>query len=90
MKKEKVKNLKSDVKLDLLFNSNQTNLSDVLDLINDYEESQIEIVKLKNEVHALNERLENYIPRRRVRRVFKQLKKILEQDGVTDDLDTEE
>lgn len=42
--------------------------------------------RLKNENHNLKEQIENYIPRRRVRRVFKQLKKILEQDGITDDL----
>lgn len=35
---------------------------------------------LKKENHDLKEQLESYIPRRRVRRVFKQLKKILEQD----------
>lgn len=36
--------------------------------------------ELEKENHDLKEKLENYIPRRRVRRVFKQLKKILEQD----------
>lgn len=35
---------------------------------------------LKRENHDLKEQLASYIPRRRVRRVFKQLKKILEQD----------
>ena len=39
-----------------------------------------ELQKLKNENNALKEQLKNYIPRRRVRRVYKQLKKILEQD----------
>lgn len=36
--------------------------------------------KLKSEVNDLKEQLQNYIPRRRVRRVYKQLRKILEQD----------
>lgn len=36
--------------------------------------------ELKKENHDLKEKLQNYIPRRRVRRVYKQLKKILEID----------
>ena len=36
--------------------------------------------KLKSEVNDLKEQLRSYIPRRRVRRVYKQLRKILEQD----------
>lgn len=36
--------------------------------------------ELKNEIHILNERLENYIPRRRVRRAYKVLRNILEAD----------
>lgn len=36
--------------------------------------------KLKSEVNNLKEQLQSYIPRRRVRRVYKQLRKILEQD----------
>ena len=36
--------------------------------------------KLKSEVNDLKEQLQSYIPRRRVRRVHKQLRKILEQD----------
>lgn len=39
-----------------------------------------ELQELKNENAVLKEQLENYIPRRRVRRVYKQLRKILEQD----------
>lgn len=39
-----------------------------------------EIKKLKEENKILKEQLNNFIPRRRIRRVFKQLKKILEQD----------
>lgn len=39
-----------------------------------------ELEKLRNENHNLKEQLENYIPRRRVRRVYKQLQKILEFD----------
>lgn len=39
-----------------------------------------EIKKLRSENHDLKEQLENYIPRRRVRRVYKQLKTILETD----------
>lgn len=39
-----------------------------------------ELKKLRAENHDLKEQIQNYIPRRRVRRVFKQLKKILEQD----------
>ena len=33
--------------------------------------------ELEKENHDLKEKLENYIPRRRVRRVFKQLNKML-------------
>ena len=36
--------------------------------------------KLKSEDNDLKEQLQSYIPRRRVRRVYKQLRKILEQD----------
>ena len=36
--------------------------------------------KLKSEVNDLKEQLQSYIPRSRVRRVYKQLRKILEQD----------
>lgn len=36
--------------------------------------------KLKSEINDLKEQLQSYIPRRRVRRVYKQLRKILEQD----------
>lgn len=39
-----------------------------------------ELEKLKKENHDLKEKLESYIPRRRVRRVYKQLKTILEAD----------
>ena len=39
-----------------------------------------ELRKLKAENVELKEQLENYIPRRRVRRVYKQLKTILEAD----------
>lgn len=41
---------------------------------------------LKQENHNLKEQLENFIPRRRVRRVYKMLGKILKQDGIVDDL----
>ena len=39
-----------------------------------------ELQKIKNENIALKEQLENYIPRRRVRRVYKMLGNILEAD----------
>lgn len=39
-----------------------------------------ELQKIKNENTELKEKLQNYIPRRRVRRVYKQLKAILEED----------
>lgn len=48
-----------------------------------------EINKLKCENHDMKEQLQFFIPRRRVRRVYKQLGKILKQDGITDDLDEE-
>lgn len=38
------------------------------------------IKELERENHDMKEKLESYIPRRRVRRVFKQLKTILEAD----------
>ena len=46
--------------------------------------------ELRTENHNLKEKLESFIPRRRVRRIFKQVKKILEQDGITDDLDLDD
>lgn len=46
-----------------------------------------ELGRLKNENDSLKEQLENFIPRRRVRRIFKMTKKILEQDGITGDLE---
>lgn len=39
-----------------------------------------ELKKLRVENNDLKQRVQSYIPRRRVRRVYKQLKKILEQD----------
>ena len=39
-----------------------------------------ELQKIKNENIALKEQLENYIPRRRIRRVYKMLGNILEAD----------
>lgn len=44
--------------------------------INDEEE----LKQLRAENHDLKEKLKTYIPRRRVRRIFKSLKHILEQD----------
>lgn len=49
------------------------------------ENKEKEIRDLKNEIHDLKEQLKTSIPRRRVRRVFRQLKKILEQDIISDD-----
>ncbi len=44
------------------------------------------IQELNNEINALKEQLKSYIPRRRVRRVYKQLKHILEQDIVGENI----
>ena len=44
------------------------------------DELKKEIIQLKSENHDLKEQLQNYIPRRRVRRVYKSLKTILESD----------
>lgn len=38
-----------------------------------------EVQELKNKIAAQEEQLQNYIPRRRVRRVYKMLGKILEE-----------
>ena len=46
--------------------------------------------ELRQENHNLKEKLENYITRRRVRRIYKQVKKILEQDRIVDNLESEE
>lgn len=44
-------------------------------------ETELEKVKeIKNENHNLKEQLQNFIPRRRVRRVYKMLGKILRTD----------
>lgn len=51
------------------------------------ENKEKEIRDLNNEIHDLKEQLKTSIPRRRVRRVFRQLKKILEQDIVSKDIE---
>ena len=90
MDKWEIRKIKRDLKRDILVKSNSTDLSRVLYLVEDYERVLEENRKLKSDNHILKERLENFIPRRRVRRVYKQLYKILTQDGITDDLETEE
>lgn len=90
MDKWEIRKIKRDLKKDILVKSNSTDLSRVLYLVEDYERVLKENGELKSDNHILKERLENFIPRRRVRRVYKQLYKILTQDGITDDLETEE
>lgn len=90
MDKWEIRKIKRDLKRDILVKSNSTDLSRVLYLVEDYERVLEENGELKSDNHILKERLENFIPRRRVRRVYKQLYKILTQDGITDDLETEE
>ena len=46
-----------------------------------------EYQRVVNENNDLKQKLESSIPRRRVRRIFKMTKKILEQDGITGDLE---
>lgn len=89
MKNIKLKQIKRNVKNNISTNSCIMDPKDVLLIISEYERVNKENIDLKNENHILKERLENYIPRRRVRRIYKQVKKILEQDGITDDLDIE-
>ena len=90
MDKWEIRKIKRDLKRDIVVKSNSTDLNRVLCLVEDYERVLEENGKLKSDNHILKERLENFIPRRRVRRVYKQLYKILTQDGITDDLETEE
>lgn len=90
MDKWEIRKIKRDLKRDILVKSNSTDLSRVLYLVEDYERVLEENGKLKSENNIFKEKLENFIPRRRVRRVYKQLYKILTQDGITDDLETEE
>ena len=90
MDKWEIRKIKRDLKRDILVKSNSTDLSRVLYLVEDYERVLEENGKLKSDNHILKEKLENFIPRRRVRRVYKQLYKILTQDGITDDSETEE
>lgn len=90
MDKWEIRKMKRDLKRDILVKSNSTDLNRVLYLVEDYERVLEENGKLKSDNHILKERLENFIPRRRVRRVYKQLYKILTQDGITEDLETEE
>lgn len=90
MDKWEIRKIKRDLKRDILVKSNSTDLSRVLYLVEDYEKVLEENRRLKSDNHILKERLENFIPRRRVRRVYKQLYKILIQDGITNDLETEE
>lgn len=90
MDKWEIRKIKRDLKRDIAVKSNSTDLSRVLCLVEDYEKVLQENGRLKSDNHILRERLENFIPRRRVRRVYKQLYKILTQDGITNDLETEE
>lgn len=90
MDKWEIRKIKRDLKRDILVKSNSTDLSRVLYLVEDYERVLEENGRLKSENNIFKEKLENFIPRRRVRRVYKQLYKILTQDGITDDLETEE
>lgn len=90
MDKWEIRKIKRDLKRDILVKSNSTDLSRVLYLVEDYERVLEENGKLKSENNIFKEKLENFIPRRRVRRVYKQLHKILTQDGITEDLETEE
>ena len=90
MDKWEIRKIKRDLKRDILVKSNSTDLNRVLYLVKDYERVLEENGRLKSDNHILKEKLENFIPRRRVRRVYKQLYKILTQDGITDDLKTEE
>lgn len=90
MDKWEIRKIKKDLKRDILVKSNSTDLNRVLYLVGDYERVLEENGRLKSDNHILKERLENFIPRRRVRRVYKQLYKILTQDGITNDLEIEE
>ena len=90
MDKWEIRKIKRDLKRDILVKSNSTDLSRVLYLVEDYERVLEENGRLKSDNHILKEKLENFIPRRRVRRIYKQLYKILTQDGIADDLETEE
>ena len=90
MDKWEIRKIKRDLKRDILVKSNSTDLSRVLYLVKDYEKVLEENGRLKSENNIFKEKLENFIPRRRVRRVYKQLHKILTQDGITEDLETEE
>lgn len=63
---------------------------DVVKLVLEVRKLRQENGQLKCEVDSLREQIQYFIPRRRVRRVYKQIKKILEQDGITDDLDVED
>ena len=90
MDKWEIRKIKRDLKRDILVKSHSTDLSRVLYLVEDYERVLEENGRLKSDNNILKEKLENFIPRRRVRRVYKQLYKILTQDGITDDLETEE
>lgn len=90
MDKWEIRKIKRDLKRDILVKSNSTDLNRVLYLVEDYERVLEENGRLKSDNHILKEKLENFIPRRRVRRVYKQLYKILTQDGITEDLETEE
>ena len=51
---------------------------------------EVDYEKLINENHDLKQKLENFIPRRRVRRIYKQVEKILKQDGIIDDLEDDD
>lgn len=56
-------------------------------LLNENAKKNETINNLKCENYDMKEQLQFFIPRRRVRRVYKQLGKILVQDGMIDDLE---
>lgn len=54
------------------------------DYINKYYVNKKEVEKIKVDNHSMKEQLENFIPRRRVRRIYKLLGNILDFNSNTD------
>ena len=90
MEKEVLNKFERKAKRDLTNYIREITPEDVVTIINELKEVKRENGKLKCEVDSLKEQVQYFIPRRRVRRVYRQLKKILEQDGITDDLDLDD
>ena len=90
LKREDLCKLERKARRDLTNYVREVTPDEVLILLREIRFLREENGSLKSEVSGLKEQVREFIPRRRVRRIYQQVKKILEQDGIVDDLDVEE